>query len=212
MVNMQPQLPHIRRCAHWRCAALAARSSSCHSLNVGGKLLTNLLKESLSYRQLDLMGESVLVNQVSVAFVMERGAVGNGHGRERCARCAVQMKEELCYVATDIRHELQLCALPRLQNPVWREFVLPDYSRIMRGFVKVSHGCDAGHTLCSLSTMCRCLCDAVSRVRRLRPRPLPTRASDRWQQQLQQGRAPRRALLHPSRRHVQTLCDSSARA
>ena len=35
-----------------------------HRLDVGGKLLTNYLKELLSFRQFDLMGETYITNDV----------------------------------------------------------------------------------------------------------------------------------------------------
>lgn len=51
-------------------------------VDVGGKLLTNHLKELLSYRQFDLMGETFIANDV----------------KERC-----------CYVSTDYKHDMELC-------------------------------------------------------------------------------------------------------
>jgi actin-related protein 6 len=51
-------------------------------LDVGGKLLTNLLNEQISYKEVNLKGETHLVND---------------------------MKEQLCYVAKDFQEELDIC-------------------------------------------------------------------------------------------------------
>ena len=52
-----------------------------HRLDVGGKLLTNYLKELLSFRQFDLMGETYITNDV----------------KERC-----------CYVSTNYDADMEL--------------------------------------------------------------------------------------------------------
>jgi actin-related protein 6 len=51
-------------------------------MDVGGKLLTNLLNEQISYKEVNLYGEAHLVNE---------------------------MKESLCYVAADFQQELDIC-------------------------------------------------------------------------------------------------------
>jgi actin-related protein 6 len=51
-------------------------------IDVGGKLLTNLLNEQISYKEVNLQGEAHLVNE---------------------------MKESLCYVAQDFQTELDIC-------------------------------------------------------------------------------------------------------
>lgn len=50
-------------------------------INIGGKHLTNYLKEVISYRQLMVMDETYVINQV---------------------------KEELCYVSTDFDLEMKI--------------------------------------------------------------------------------------------------------
>jgi len=123
---------------------------SVKRVNIGGKLLTNYLKELVSYRQWNMMEEFPLVDQV---------------------------KEELCYVAGDFLQELQavhdmhvktapsaaMRANPLLRRdptpssaaptagprrgagtikfdpfglPMKRSFVMPDYATIMRGYVR----------------------------------------------------------------------------
>ena len=49
---------------------------------MGGKLLTNLLNELISYKEVNLQGETHLVNE---------------------------MKEQVCYVAKDFQEELEIC-------------------------------------------------------------------------------------------------------
>ena len=51
-------------------------------LDVGGKILTNLLNELISYKEVNLQGETHLVND---------------------------MKEQMCYVAQDFQTELDIC-------------------------------------------------------------------------------------------------------
>ena len=90
-------------------------------MDVGGKALTNYLKELITHRQWNMMDDTALVNQI---------------------------KEELCFCAQDYTAELRQCqkdsvpaariaAFERGQYPgMYREFVLPDYHKIMRGYVK----------------------------------------------------------------------------
>lgn len=101
-------------------------------VNVGGKLLTNYLKEIVSYRQWNMMDEFFLVNHV---------------------------KEELCYVSKDFNRELALSHLAaqnqrenlkrkkkdrREEVKVYdykgenlqKSYILPDFQNIMKGRVK----------------------------------------------------------------------------
>eukprot|EP01038_Epipyxis_sp_PR26KG_P007849 gene7849-10657_t len=83
-------------------------------VNIGGKLLTNYLKEMVSFRQWNMMDESLLINQV---------------------------KEELCYVSTDFLFDLKNSKNnPNYCDPfngkLKRQFVLPDYHKIMKGYVR----------------------------------------------------------------------------
>ena len=70
-------------------------------LSLGGKALTNILKETVSFRSVNLMDEGVVVEAV---------------------------KERLCYVSLDYHEELAQCK--KGENRIRREYVLPDMSRI----------------------------------------------------------------------------------
>jgi len=74
-------------------------------MDVGGKLLTNQLKEVVSYRQWNMMDET---------FIM-------GHAKEAC-----------CYVSTKFITDLEICRASPKQNPVVMEYLLPNFS-ISRG-------------------------------------------------------------------------------
>lgn len=74
-------------------------------LDVGGKLLTNLLNEQISYKEVNLKGETHLVND---------------------------MKEQLCYIAKDFQAELDICQ--QKVNPIVKEFVLPDFKGVKKGY------------------------------------------------------------------------------
>lgn len=73
-------------------------------IDVGGKLLTNLLAENLSYKEINLRGETHLVNHI---------------------------KESTCYVSSDFAADMQLPFAKQL-----KEYVLPDYKTVKRGFVR----------------------------------------------------------------------------
>ncbi|XP_060534563.1 actin-related protein 6 [Cylas formicarius] len=78
-------------------------------LNVGGKLLTNHLKDIISYRQYNVMEETYVINQV---------------------------KEDTCYVCMDIKDELVEASKPFNDNRIMRNYVLPDFNNIRRGFIQ----------------------------------------------------------------------------
>ncbi|CAH3016407.1 unnamed protein product [Porites evermanni] len=78
-------------------------------INVGGKLLTNHLKEIISYRQLHVLDETYVMNQV---------------------------KEDTCYVSDNFLRDMNVAKLRGTKNSVLRDYVLPDYTHIKRGYVK----------------------------------------------------------------------------
>jgi actin-related protein 6 len=84
-------------------------------IDVGGKLLTNHLKEILSYRQLHVMDETYVVNQV---------------------------KEDSCFVSQDFYSDMETAKLKLEDNTIVKDYVLPDFTTIRRGFLT-----DAGTTI-----------------------------------------------------------------
>ncbi len=85
-------------------------------VNVGGKLLTNFLKETVSYRQWNMMDEFQLMNDA---------------------------KEALCYVSQDFAAEMAKLRPGggpnrRIQahEAIRRNFVLPDFQTTMKGYVQ----------------------------------------------------------------------------
>ncbi|KAJ3864444.1 actin-related protein Arp6 [Lentinula novae-zelandiae] len=74
-------------------------------LDVGGKLLTNQLKELISFRQWNMMEETYIMNHV---------------------------KECCCYVSTDFRKDMETMRLD-LDNPIVQKYVLPDMSTSRKG-------------------------------------------------------------------------------
>jgi len=77
-------------------------------IDVGGKLLTNHLKEIISYRQLHVLEETYVMNDC---------------------------KEDCCYVTTDWNSDMKSCQ-SRTANTVARDYVLPDFTSIRRGYMK----------------------------------------------------------------------------
>ncbi|KAI0344472.1 actin-related protein Arp6 [Trametopsis cervina] len=78
-------------------------------IDVGGKLLTNQLKELVSYRQWNMMDETYVMNDV---------------------------KESCCYVSTDFRRDLEICRENPKKNPIVREYILPDFSTNRQGRIR----------------------------------------------------------------------------
>ena len=78
-------------------------------INLGGKALTNVLKELVSYRSMNVMDEGYLMEQV---------------------------KERLCYVAASPDADMAIAQKSRQSNTVAREFVLPDGVTVLRGYVR----------------------------------------------------------------------------
>lgn len=77
-------------------------------IDVGGKMLTNHLKEIVSYRQLHVLDETYVMNQV---------------------------KEDTCYVSPNFNFEMEISHRKGL-NSVRCEYVLPNFSNRKRGYIK----------------------------------------------------------------------------
>ena len=98
---------------------LRALKPAIRKVCVGGKMLTNYLKEVVSYRQWNMMDEFKLIDQV---------------------------KEETCYLSQDFMAELAVNREKEKErikkrvlssdNTLRKLFVLPDYHNVMRGYVK----------------------------------------------------------------------------
>ncbi|KAG0343965.1 Actin- protein 6 [Podila humilis] len=78
-------------------------------INVGGKLLTNHLKELISFRYWNMMEETYVVNE---------------------------LKEACCYVSNNFWEELDICKKSPRSNKILQHYVLPDYSTQQTGYVK----------------------------------------------------------------------------
>ncbi|XKL59349.1 hypothetical protein PGB90_000365 [Kerria lacca] len=76
-------------------------------IDVGGKLLTNHLKEVISYRQLHVMDETYVINQV---------------------------KEDVCYVSCDFNKDMIISQKKGKENTIAQNYVLPDYTTVRRGY------------------------------------------------------------------------------
>lgn len=78
-------------------------------IDVGGKLLTNHLKEIISYRQLHVMDETYVINQV---------------------------KEDSCFVSQEFFKDMEIAKSKLENNPIIKDYVLPDYTTLRRGYLK----------------------------------------------------------------------------
>ncbi|PRP89165.1 actin-related protein 6-like [Planoprotostelium fungivorum] len=77
-------------------------------IDVGGRFLTNAMKEAISFRQLNLLEETYLTNLI---------------------------KEKCCYVPIDFYKELQVCKKKGPLNTVAVDYVLPDYVNHNVGYI-----------------------------------------------------------------------------
>ncbi|XP_054160563.1 actin-related protein 6-like [Oppia nitens] len=82
-------------------------TESIRRIDVGGKALTNHLKDIISYRQLNVLDETYVVNQ---------------------------MKEDCCYVSNQFWKDLEISRTRK--NSIVRDYILPDYTIIKRGYVR----------------------------------------------------------------------------
>lgn len=78
-------------------------------IDLGGKHLTNHLKEIISYRQLNVMDETYVMNQV---------------------------KEDACYVSCDFQSDMKISRQKSKENTIVKDYVLPDYTVIKRGYLR----------------------------------------------------------------------------
>ncbi|XP_055701592.1 actin-related protein 6 [Phlebotomus papatasi] len=83
--------------------------SAIRRIDVGGKVLTNHLKEILSYRQLNVMDESYVINQV---------------------------KEDSCFVSQNFTEDMKVARKRHPDNSIIREYILPDFTTIRRGYLR----------------------------------------------------------------------------
>ncbi|VDN55316.1 unnamed protein product [Dracunculus medinensis] len=84
-------------------------------IDIGGKALTNLLKEWVSYRQLNVLEETYVMNEC---------------------------KEDVCYVADDFQRHMDIAKRHGKENSIIREYVLPDFVSHHRGFICEPSNCN----------------------------------------------------------------------
>lgn len=78
-------------------------------IDVGGKLLTNHLKETVSFRQWNMMEETHIMNEI---------------------------KEACCFVSEDFAVDLETCRARPTANPIVQEYIFPDYSARRPGRIR----------------------------------------------------------------------------
>ncbi|XP_030381517.1 actin-related protein 6 [Scaptodrosophila lebanonensis] len=79
-------------------------------IDVGGKALTNHLKELISYRHLNVMDESHVVNQI---------------------------KEDVCFVAEDFKNAMRVHECDKKRKEIAVDYVLPDFTTCKRGYIRM---------------------------------------------------------------------------
>ncbi|PIA42406.1 hypothetical protein AQUCO_02000095v1 [Aquilegia coerulea] len=89
-------------------------------LDLGGKALTNYLKELVSYRSINVMDETFLIDEV---------------------------KEKLCFVSLDVDRDLQIARKTGKDNLFKCMYVLPDGITHTKGFIKDPNEAQRYHSL-----------------------------------------------------------------
>jgi len=89
------------------------KTTKCHEaiirLDVGGKMLTNYLKDIISYRQLHVLDETFVMNQC---------------------------KEDCCFVSSNFYSDMKTAAEKGASNNICRDYILPDYLDVRRGYIR----------------------------------------------------------------------------
>ncbi|KDQ62817.1 hypothetical protein JAAARDRAFT_122230 [Jaapia argillacea MUCL 33604] len=83
--------------------------SAVKRIDVGGKLLTNHLKELTSFRQWNMMDETYIMNNV---------------------------KESCCFISTNYNRDLETCRLDPKKNAIVQEYILPDFATNREGRIR----------------------------------------------------------------------------
>lgn len=99
---------HIAPYVHSEKYGYLKLKQSVRRIDIGGKALTNHLKEIISYRQMNVMDETYVINQC---------------------------KEDICFVATNFESKLKECEKNK-HNKVARDYILPDFTNVKRGYVR----------------------------------------------------------------------------
>lgn len=87
------------------------RHRGVRRIEAGGKVLTNHLKEIISYRHLNMMDELYVVNQI---------------------------KEDACFVSQDFADDMRVHECKKKRDEVIVEYVLPDFTSVRRGYVRTN--------------------------------------------------------------------------
>ncbi|XP_044764620.1 actin-related protein 6 [Coccinella septempunctata] len=98
-------------------------SNAIRRLHIGGKMLTNHMKDILSYRQYHVMEETYVINQV---------------------------KEDTCFVSEDFKTDLRIASEPFPKNHIVRNYILPDFNTIRRGYIQDPYRKDELHENCQV--------------------------------------------------------------
>jgi actin-related protein 6 len=101
IINGQILWKSVRRCVLYEIDRPLTLLNACTRLDVGGKLLTNHLKELVSFRQWNMMDETFIVNDI---------------------------KEACCYVSNDYKNDMERSRLVQvmIEQPTNASI---DYSR-----------------------------------------------------------------------------------
>ena len=109
----------------------------CRRINLGGKALTNHLKELVSYRTMNMMDEFYLMDRVKERLCYVGASRLTHHFGPFAPHPTTLLLSALTSpTAQDVEAELSSARLPRTLNPVVREYVLPDGVSVLRGFVR----------------------------------------------------------------------------
>jgi hypothetical protein len=138
-------------------------------LNLGGKALTNLLKETVSYRSLDMRDEGLLMEQLKeqLCWTSQVGVSGLGVAEESMVCVMGSLQKQLAVhagrfgFATHAALHMRTCAASALRNFIFLQDMA--WTCALESWLSKGHGACPGmplqhcvDTICVTCIMCSC--------------------------------------------------------
>lgn len=118
---------------------LRCRQSAIRRMNVGGKFLTNYLKEVVSYRQWNMMDEFSLINSAKerLCYVSDQYEADIRASKAKIVTTvSLPVSNQLCSRRKPTARRVRPSVVDSDGTPLRKSFVLPDFQTIMQPYVK----------------------------------------------------------------------------
>jgi actin-related protein 6 len=116
---------------------LRCKQAAIRRMNIGGKFLTNYLKEIVSYRQWNMMDEFALINSAKerLCFVSDSYAADIRDSKTK-AVTTLTLSNKLASKRRPVTRRVRPSVVDREGTPLRKSYVLPDFQTIMQPYVK----------------------------------------------------------------------------